>query len=266
MNYKIIIFLAVIFVLFCNLNSFSNERKFTYLYQSDILGIGSKEIELTNTPMLGKQFGYFAELDSRMEFEVGVGKHLQTAFYLNFSNTTTDNGTGVNETRFNFRGISSEWKYQFSNPYKDAFGFAAYTELGLNTDEVELETKLIFDKKIKRTILALNLTYEPEWYLSPGQAEVEHNFEGSFGLSYAFTPNLSAGIEIRDHNIYTKENGWESSAFFGGPNISYSQPNWWVTFTVLPQLVAFKGKTPGSNLSLGDYTKFESRLIFSFHI
>ena len=247
-------------------NSFSNERKFTYIYQSDVLGKGFKELEITTTPMIGKNYGYYAELDNRMEFEVGVSKRLQTAFYINFSNITTDNGTGVNETHFNFNGISSEWKYQFFNPYIDAIGFAGYTEMGLNTDEVELETKLIFDKRIKNTILALNITYEPEWYLTPGQSETEHNFEGTFGVSYAFSPSLSAGIELRNHNIYTKENGWESSAFFAGPNISYSQPKWWVTLTVLPQIAAFKGKSPGSNLSLHDYTQFETRVIFSFHI
>lgn len=261
----ILILILFLLIIICK-ETLPNERKFSYVYQSDVLGKGSREIEITSTTRLGKDFGYYGEFDNRIEFEVGLSKKLQSAFYINFSQITTDNGTGTNQTNFHFDGISSEWKLQITNPYKDALGFALYTELGLNTDEAELETKLIFDKKIKKTSLALNLTYEPEWYLSPGKAEVENNIVGSFGLSYAFTPNISAGFEIVNHNIFTKDKGWENSALFAGPNISFSQPNWWVTFTVLPQLLALKGKTPGRNLNYNDYTAFESRLIFSFHI
>jgi hypothetical protein len=266
MNFKNLLLRALLISFLVTEFSFANERRFTYVYQSTVMGKGFKEVEISSTTRLGKNEGYFAALDNRIEFEVGLGGKLQTAFYLNFSNVTTDNGTGVNQTSFIFKGISSEWKYQVSDPSKNALGFALYSELGLNTDEVELETKLIFDKKINRTTLALNLTYEPEWYFSTGETEVETNIAGSFGLSYAFTPSLSAGFEVRNHNIYTKEGGWENSALFGGPVISYAQPSWWMTFTVLPQIAGLKGKTEGSNLSLHDYEKFESRLIFSFHI
>lgn len=253
-------------ILLCIFNIKANERKFTYVYQSDIMGKEAREIELTTTARIGNQSPYFAALDNRMEFEIGLSKRLQTAFYINFTNTTISNGAGENQSQFEFRGISSEWKYQFTNPYKDALGFALYSELGLNTDEVELETKIILDKRIRKTTLALNLTYEPEWYLTPGKANVENNFVGSFGFSQAITADFSAGVELRNHNIYTSESGWESSVLFGGPVLSYSQHNWWITLTVMPQIVAFKGKSPGSNLSLHDFEKFESRMIFSFQI
>lgn len=52
------------------------------------------------------------------------------------------------KTSFDFKGISTEWKYQLSNPSK-TIGIALYGELGLNTDEAKFEGKLIFDKKIK---------------------------------------------------------------------------------------------------------------------
>jgi len=247
-------------------DSYSNERKFTYVYQSGVLGKGSKELEIWSTPRIGKINGYFARIDHRVEFEAGLSERLQTAFYLNFRNITSDNGTGVIETDFEFQGISSEWKYQISNPAIDIIGFALYGELGLNTDEVELETKLIFDKKIKKTTFALNLTVEPEWELTAGEANYELKFEGNFGISYAFSPFLSAGVEIRNANVHTKYDGWKHSALFGGPVISFSQPSWWAAFTIMPQVAAFKGKSAGSKLNLDEFEKFESRLIFSFHI
>lgn len=243
----------------------SDDRKFTHVYQSSVMGKGSKDLEIWTTARIGKNTGYFARIDNRVEFEVGLSKKLTTAFYLNFSNTTTDNGTGVNKTEFEFKGISSEWKFQFSSPIKDAVGFALYTELRLNTNEVELESKLIFDKKINRTTLALNFTYEPEWKLSPGKSETEHKVEGAFGLSYSLCQNFYAGFELVQRNVFT-DAGLKHSAFFGGPVVFYTSGEWFATLTVLPQLAGFKGKSSGSNLNLSEYEKLQARLIFAFHL
>jgi len=226
--------------------------------------MNSKELEIWTTPRLGKDNGYYAALDNRLEFEVGITKHLQSAFYINFSNVTSDNGTGTNSTKFDFKGISTEFKYQLSNLYTSALGFAVYGELGLNTDEIEFETKLIFDKKINRTTLALNLTAEPEWELSPGKSENEWKLEAAFGLNYDISSSFSAGFELKNTNILGDEAGIENSALFGGPVVSYSAPTWWAAFTVMPQIVAFKGKSPGHELNLSEFERFESRLIFSF--
>lgn len=259
-------FSFILLCLFLSNTVLANERKFTYVYQSSVLEMDSKELEIWSTPRLGKVKGYFAALDNRVEFEVGLSRHLQSAFYLNFSNVTSDNGTGVNTTEFNFKGISTEFKYQVFNPYIDALGFALYAELGLNTDAVEFETKLIFDKKIKKTTLALNLTAEPEWELTPGKSENEWKLGASFGLSYDISSSFSAGIELRNENVFKDEGGLEHSALFGGPVVSYSASSWWTAITIMPQIIGFKGKSPGSELNLSEFEKFQSRLIFSFEI
>ena len=259
-------FSFILFHLFLFNSVSANERKFTYVYQSSVLEMDSRELEIWSTPRLGKSNGYYAALDNRVEFEVGLTKHLQSAFYINFSNVTSDNGTGVNTTKFTFKGISSEFKYQVFNPYIDALGFALYTEFGLNTDKVELETKLIFDKKIKKTTVALNLTAEPEWELTPGKSENEWKFGASFGLSYDISSSFSAGFELRNENVIEDKGGLEHSALFGGPVVSYSASNWWAAFTIMPQIMGFKGKSTSSELNLSEFEKFQSRLIFSFEI
>lgn len=260
-------FLSFILIsLFFSNTILASERKFTYVYQSSVLEMDSKELEIWSTPRLGKSNGYYAALDNRIEFEVGLTKHLQSAFYINFSNVTSDNGTGVNTTKFDFKGISSEFKYQVFNPYIDALGFALYTELGLNTDKVELEMKIIFDKKIKKTTLALNLTAEPEWKLTPGKSENEWKLGTSFGLSYDISSSFSAGFELRNENVFKDEDGLEHSALFGGPVVSYSASNWWAAFTIMPQIIGFKGKSSGSELNLSEFEKFQTRFIFSFEL
>jgi hypothetical protein len=259
---KKILFLCFILTLFENSNC--NERKFSYVYQSSVLGKGNKELEIWSTARIGKEIPYYAGLDNRIEFEWGITNNLQTAFYFNFSNISQDNGSGMTEG-FDFKGISSEWKYQFSKPFKDPIGFAVYGELGLNTDEVELETKLIFDKKISKHTLALNFVFEPEWELSSGESETEIGLEGDFGWCYNISSSFTAGIEVRNHNEIS-EGEWEHSALFAGPVLSFSQPSWWAILTVMPQIAALKGKTGNSNLVLDEHEKLETRLLFSFRL
>ncbi|HWA06797.1 MAG TPA: hypothetical protein VG961_09630, partial [Ignavibacteria bacterium] len=75
-----------------------------------------------------------------------------------------------------------------------------------------------------------------------------------------------AGIEIRNHNEIV-DGEWEHSALFAGPVVSFSQPNWWLTLTVLPQITNLK-KEEGSvnNLVLDEHEKLETRLLFSFRL
>jgi hypothetical protein len=258
---KLILFL-ILFAL--SINIYSNERKFGYIYQSGVLGKGNRELEIWTTARIGKDIPYYARTEHRVEFEWGITNRLQTAFYVNFRNTSQDNGTGLT-SKFEFKGISTEWKYQVSSPVKNAVGFALYGELGLNTDEAELEAKLIFDKKIKKSTFALNMVFENEWKLSSQKAVTELVLEGDLGWSYDISNSFAAGIEVRSHNQFV-EGEMEHSALFAGPVVSFSQPNWWLTLTVLPQITALKGKTGGSNLVLGEREKLETRVLFSFRL
>ncbi|MGZ3480015.1 MAG: hypothetical protein ACXU81_06675, partial [Myxococcaceae bacterium] len=73
------------------------------------------------------------------------------------------------------------------------------------------------------------------------------------------------GLEAWNANIIA-EGTWEHSAIFLGPVMSYSGDGWWVTFTFLPQLPAFKPSEGGGQYVLTDYERFQARLLFSFHI
>jgi hypothetical protein len=255
------LFILMICILCVNIQA--NERKFGYIYQSSVLGKGNRELEIWTTARIGKDIPYFAATDHRVEFEWGISNHLQTAFYVNFRNSSIDDGSGM-KTSFDFKGISTEWKYQLSSPSK-VIGFALYGELGLNTDEAEFEGKLIFDKKLKKSTFAMNLVIEHEWEFSSQKPETEIALEGNLGWSYDFTNSFALGIETRNHNVI-KEGELEHSALFAGPVASFSQPNWWLTFTVMPQITSLKEKSGNTKLDLGEYEKIQARLLFSFRL
>jgi len=102
----------VLFIFMC-LPFLSNaqDRLFTYTYQSTVLNKGQRELEVWNTLRTGRD-DFYARLDHRTEFEIGLGGRLQTAFYLNLtSKTKTVSESGIKST-------STENEISFSNEFK----------------------------------------------------------------------------------------------------------------------------------------------------
>jgi hypothetical protein len=85
---------------------------------------------------------FILHLRTGSNLRVGLGKRLQTSFYLNLNTETspytflvplTGNGDITYQeqtelqTKFNV-GFSNEWKYQFSDPSANKVGSALYAE------------------------------------------------------------------------------------------------------------------------------------------
>jgi hypothetical protein len=243
----------------------ATERRFTYTYGSDVLNPGSVEIEPWTTFRLGRDI-YYNRLDHRLEFEFGVIDRLQTAWYLNFSTLSKDEASGrVRE--FKWQGISWEWKYKVLDPVANPIGFALYFEPAFGPGEAAVEGKLILDKRLGNFYGAFNAVFEHEWnFEKKGTTEREMAVEFDLGLAYFLTPNFSAGIEVRNHNEIPAGKGWEHSALFVGPVVSYATRTWWATLTVLPQLPALKKNDSGSTLILDEHERLNARLLFGIHL
>lgn len=245
----------------------ATERRFTYTYESSTLGAGEREIEPWTTFRLGRQ-QYYRALDNRLELEFGLTDRLMMAWYLNLSTETADvpgatPGTFDRQTEFE-HGISSEWKYKLLDPVADPLGLALYLEGAATTKEVELEGKIILDKRMGDFLTALNIVGEYEWNSASGITKQEKYFEFDAAGAYFFTPTFSAGVELRDHNEI--DDGWEFSVFSAGPVVSYSTETWWATLTVLPQLANLKRKTEDASVrELEEHEKVATRLIFGAH-
>jgi hypothetical protein len=266
--------LSFLLVISLALPAVSQDRVFTYTYQSGVLNPGQREIEVWNTLRSGRSEFYRA-LDSRIEFEFGIAKNLQVAFYLNSSAISEANVSGnfidINSvTEWSF---SNEWKYKLSDPVANSIGSALYAEIGVSPREFELEAKLILDKKIGRTTHALNLVAEPEWETeveeeSDGVFEIENEFEFKFefdyGLSYNINNSWNIGLEARNVNE-VEEGEWETSVLFAGPGFSYVKGPIWINLTILPQVTGLKYEnSDDSGTILEGHEKLETRLLFSY--
>jgi len=260
--------LIVLSAIFAFLNVQAQDRVFTYTYQSNILNKGQKELEVWTTLGTGRQ-NYYRGLNHSLEFEVGLGGKLQTAFYLNYGynkGISQTNGFDVLTTN-NMFSFANEWKLKLSDPVANKLGSAVYFEYALAPGETELEGKLILDKQTGRFIHAFNLVgelgiekeFEQEGTKINAETEKKIKLEWNYGLSYKINEKWFAGLEIMNENAF-KEGAIENSILTAGPVISYSGQGFWMNFTLMPQLTNLKG----GGRSLIDEDGLQARLIFSY--
>lgn len=245
----------------------AQDRLFTYTYQSSVLNKGQRELESWSTLRTGRE-DYYARFDNRTEYEIGLGKNLQTAFYLNLTSTTSTSIENSNKslTTENEIGFSNEWKLKLLDPVANPLGAALYGEVGIFSNEIELEGKVILDKKIGNFTIAANGVYEQEF--APGYVnnelkwQKEKKIEGYLAFAYSLSPKFSLTLENAYKNVFV-QGELTNSAVFSGLGFSYVQDKFWVNFTAMPQLTSFKGEST-HNLDLNEYEKIQLRLLFSF--
>jgi hypothetical protein len=255
-------------ILICSLNIAAQDRIFTYTYQSNVLAKGQKELEVWTTLFNSKE-NYYRAIQNRVEYEIGLGSNLQVAFYLNAKQKAFfDDITGEIVMDPTEISVSNEWKYKISDPVANTIGFAGYLELTAATDELEIELKAIFDKKLGRTLHAVNLIFEPEWITTTENGKVITETELKYDFNYAFSYNINKnwnlGAEIIDKNVYIKTDKFTHSSLFAGPTISYSTNNFWLNLTAMPQIKGLSNPSGMNGLNLDEFTKLETRLIFSY--
>lgn len=242
----------------------ANERHFTYSYESGVLPTGARELEVWTTYRRGRG-DYYSALDHRMEYEVGLGRGLQTAFYVNFSGIAETQTNGEVASRFEYKGISSEWKWRLLDSVADPLGLALYGELELNNTEVEIETKAIIDKRLGDFLFVGNLVAINEWVREGAETEHELKTELDLGASYFLLPNVAFGLESRT-DTEVKEGHTAFIAESAGPVLAYAHDQWWAAITALRQLPAFKKDESRRTFVYDGHERYDVRLLFSFHL
>ena len=260
--------ILLLFAFFVSLTTSAQDRLFTYTYQSGVLNKGQKEIEVWST-LSGGRVNFYKGLDHSLEFEIGLGRKLQTSFYLNYGYRTTvgtENGIQSinNSTDYSF---ANEWKLKLSDPMANRLGSALYFEYSLAPTATTFEGKLILDKQMGTFVSAFNLVGEYEigrMFTIDGtklrsETTGELAIELNYGLSYKIKNHLSLGFEAMNQN-QIKGSTWEDSVLLLGPCFSYSTNGFWLNLTFMPQITNLKG----GGLELTDHERLQSRLIFSY--
>lgn len=199
---------------------------------------------------------------------MGLGKGVQTAFYINLSTRTFSPDDTLLFSSSSI-GFSNEWKFKLSDAVANRIGSALYGEITFDGHEIELEGKIILDKKMDKNNFAFNLVgemeLEYEYEAEEGIIELEKStkMEMVFGYMRNVGKNSGIGLELRNKNNF-KDGDIYTSPFFAGPVAHFSGKSWWLNVGVMPQLFNAKKISGGGNLDLNNYEKVEGRMIVSF--
>jgi len=187
---------------------------------------------------------------------------LMTAFYVN-TKAVTEGEEDERESEFEFSGVSSEWKYKLSDAVADAVGSALYGEVSYGPDELELEAKLILDKRVASMLYAANLVAEYEIEELGGENEEEYALALELGAAYFITESVSVGLEASTEAGFEHE--FERMSVYAGPNVSWSAEKMWASLTVLGQVGTFDEDWNFSR-DLEHEERVNARLLLGFHI
>lgn len=222
----------------------ADDQPFLTLYMTDIDSQGEREAEQWLGWKTGETGSSYNDFISRTEFEYGITDNLQGSLYLNYerSHFRSDLAPFSSETE-NSVGVSGEVIWRLLNADFDPFGFALYVEPSWNTDEREVESKILLQKNFMNDALrcALNVNFENIWNRENNGWDADSALEFDAGVAYALTPELSAGLEFDNERAFeglimggaSRE---QASAFFLGPTIDYEPLPWKITFGAQAQL------------------------------
>ena len=270
--------IVIIIALTITSATYAQDRVFAYAYQSNVLNKGSFGLEFQNTLATGKSgdfspYVFGQSLKQRLELEFGLGHNLQSAFYFNseLSNIADTSSSSINqELKVSF---SNEWKWKLTDPVANGFGSALYAEFEFGGNNVEFEGKLILDKRVSKNLYAFNLSYIYEIEKTINRtanhtiAEWDHHslVELYFGYMHFFEPEFSLGIEARNSNDITKDDGRINSVLFAGPAMHINVGKCFILLTALPQIVNLhKTDIVPGKLDLVNYEASEFRLLVGY--
>jgi hypothetical protein len=235
-----------------------------------VLPAQGTELEIWNTFRFSRDY-FYRRLDTRIEFEYGLGGNLMTAFYLNHEMKAFDGSKGQpggSKTTEATVSVSSEWKYKITDPAADPVGVALYAEGTIGLDEAELEGKFILDKQVGPAILACNFVLEHEWEtdVEDGATRTARALKPNVdaGVAFFVTSSFSIGAEARYLNVIERGE-LTHSALFLGPSLAYSSEKFWMALTFLPQVANLANRVDGS-IDLLEFERYQARLLFSLEL
>lgn len=213
----------------------ANPRVLPFTYTTDTLPQGGVEIEefsdlillRTRDAATGTSQRYFGATH-QMEIEIGVLPRLELGLYFTYTPSYADQfqGTAVMPEG---NGLKQRLRYILADPGEWPIDVGVYGEVSENEREIELEAKILLQKRFDKLRVAANLVGEYEFYFT-GQRDIVLN--PSLGASYEVTPSFHVGIDSFLRGEYPRNPPPPTRTFGLGPEY-YVGPAVMVAFNKL---------------------------------
>lgn len=177
----------------------ANPRALPFTYTSDTLPAGKVELEQyvdleplrAISPSTGERQWYLPSA-FQTEIEIGLTDRLELGLYLTFVPDPGEQLLNKALLPGNGSGLKQRLRYVFAAPGAWPVDVGVYGELVENERELELEGKLLVQRRFDRLRIAANISAEYELYFSE-QREIVLN--PSLGATYEVTPSVHLGLD-----------------------------------------------------------------------
>jgi hypothetical protein len=178
--------------------AFATPRALPFTYTSETLSQGELEVEQYADVMPAKAWStstgaatWYAGTQFQTELEYGLADRLELGLYFVLAPSPGDALTSTAALTEN-TGLKQRVRYQFAEPGTWPVDVGLYGEVVENTHELELEFKVLLQRRVGALRLVVNLWAEYEFYFN-GQRDFVVN--PTAGATYEFSRLFHLGVE-----------------------------------------------------------------------
>ncbi len=177
----------------------ANPRPLPFTYQSETLPKGAVEVEqfVDLVPVRMQTASSTSQIviasQYQTEFEVGLTDRLELSLYVTLVPQPNNDfaGTGVPQLPEG-NGVKQRLRYRLADPEAWPVDVALYGELSENEREIEIEGKIILQRRVGRVRFITNLWSEYEFYLD---GHHEWVLNPTLGVTAELSPRYHLGVE-----------------------------------------------------------------------
>jgi hypothetical protein len=200
----------------------ANPRPLPFTYTTETLAPGAVELEqfADLTPLraldpstaaptwyLGSQF--------QTELEIGLAERLELGLYFTYAPQISPERLSSTAPMIEGTGLKQRLRYIFAAPGEWPIDVGVYGELAENDRELEVEAKLLLQRRFGALRVAANLWAEYELEFGKGRDVV---LDPTLGATYEITPSLHVGLDGWMRAEYPRP-APASRSFALGPNV-----------------------------------------------
>jgi hypothetical protein len=223
-------FFASALILATSATAWANPHPLAFTYPSETLAREAVELEqfVDLTPVRGFDNVMVPRAVLTTELEIGLTDRLELGLYLQLQ----DDPPNMNgfDTGLRFGGVKQRLRWRLSDPGVWPIDVALYLELAEMYNELEVEAKVILQRRFGPVRVMVNLWGEREFYYN-GQREWVVNPTG--GVTLQLTPSWHVGLESwmrAEYDAGAKPDFHRGPFVFVGPNLMWQRGRTWVTF------------------------------------
>ncbi len=219
--------------------AFANPRPLPFTYQHEQLSKGASEVEqfvdFTPVRAVTSNSGdpaWYGLTQLQTEFEHGISDRLELGLYVTLVPSVAAGFDRVPRAGSG-NGLKQRLRYQLAPSGEWPIDVGVYGEVAENERELELEGKLILQRRFGLLRVIANATVEQEFYYNGGRDLV---LTPSAGVTYEATPAVQPGIEWWMHGEYPEKDPPDKRPFELGPHqyigpvlLLQFGPLWWTT-------------------------------------